>query len=327
MTLKVLDLFCGAGGLSEGFKMAGFEILAGLDNDKWSIETFRKNHKEAKIIHKDIRKVSGEEIKEIIGTKNIDVIVGGPPCQGFSIAGRRDPKDPRNSLFMEFVRIVNYFKPEWTVIENVLGIRSMKTAKGEAVVDIIKKEFKKIGYDVIWKVLNAADYGVPQKRKRVFFMAHRDGKKISFPLETHSQKPQKRIDGTEIRKWVPVKNVLLKDSEVNEKYFHTPKMIEGFKKRKQRNVENGKGFGWQILRLDEPSFTISARYWKDGSDALVMNSPTRIRMLTERECARIQSFPDSFMFMGPKREVYKQIGNAVPPLLARAIAEEIKKNF
>jgi len=327
MTLKVLDLFCGAGGLSKGFEMAGFKILAGLDNDKWSIETFQKNHKDAKIINEDIRKVSGEDIEKLINTKNIDVIVGGPPCQGFSMAGRRDPKDPRNSLFIEFIRLVKHFNPEWVVMENVLGIRSMKTEKGEAVVDIIKKEFRKIGYDVIWKTLNAADFGVPQKRRRVFFMAHRDGKKFSFPSETHSKIPQKRIDGSLIEKWIPTKDVLLKESEVSESYFHTPKMIEGFKRRKQRNIENKKGFGWQILRVEEPSFTISSRYWKDGSDALVMYSPTRIRMLTERECARIQSFPDDFVFMGSKREVYKQIGNAVPPLLARAIAEVIKSSY
>jgi len=323
----VIDLFCGAGGLSKGFEMAGFKILVGLDNDKWSIETFQKNHKDVKIIDEDIKKVSGEDIEKLIGTKNVDVVIGGPPCQGFSIAGRRDPKDPINSLFVEFIRIVNHFKPEWVVMENVLGIRSMKTAKGELVVDIIKKEFRKIGYDAIWKTLNAADYGVPQKRRRVFFIARRNGKKFSFPSETHSKTPQKRIDGSLIKKWVPVKDVLLKESEVEKKYFHTPKMIEGFKRRKQKNIENKKGFGWQILRLDEPSFTISARYWKDGSDALVMYSPTKIRMLTERECARIQGFPDDFEFAGPKREVYKQIGNAVPPLLAKTIAEEIKKSF
>jgi DNA (cytosine-5)-methyltransferase 1 len=323
----VIDLFCGAGGLSKGFEMAGFKILAGLDNDKWSIQTFKKNHKRAKIINEDIRKVSGEDIEKLIKTKNVDVIAGGPPCQGFSIAGRRDPKDPRNSLFMEFIKIVNYFKPEWVVMENVLGIKSMKTEKSEAVVDIIKNEFGKIGYDVVWKTLNSADYGVPQKRRRVFFMAHKDGKEISFPVESHSKNPQRRIDGSLIERWVPVSNVLLNESEIGKNYFHTPKMIEGFRRRKQRNIENKKGFGWQILRMNEPSYTISARYWKDGSEALVMYSPERIRMLTERECARIQSFPDDFIFLGPKKEVYKQIGNAVPPLLSKAIAELIKTSY
>jgi DNA (cytosine-5)-methyltransferase 1 len=322
--LTVLDLFCGCGGLSEGFRMAGFRIVAGLDNDKWSIQTFKENHKEAKIIHKDIRKVSNEEIEKLAGMKSFDVIVGGPPCQGFSIAGRRDPKDPRNSLFMEFIRIVNYFKPEWIVMENVLGIKSMKTAKDELVVDIIKKEFGKIGYDVICETLNAADYGVPQKRRRVFFIAHKDGKKILPPVKTHSEKPQKRIDGSIIKKWVPVKNVLMDKSKVPKNYFHSQKMIEGFRRRKERNIKNNKGFGWQILKLECPSYTISARYWKDGSDALVKYSDDEVRMLTERECARIQSFLDSFNFIGSKKEVYKQIGNAVPPLLAKAIAEQIK---
>lgn len=323
----VIDLFCGAGGMSGGFRMAGFKILAGVDNDKWCIETFKENHKGAKFILGDMRKISGEDIEKLIGTKNVDVIIGGPPCQGFSIAGRRDPSDPRNSLFMEFVKIVDYFKPEWIVMENVLGLRTAKTANGEPVKDIISEEFRKIGYDVIFSVLNSADYGVPQRRRRVFFMAHRDGKKISFPIHTHAKKTQKKIDGSRIKKWVPVKTVLMQESEVPKNYFHTQKMIDGFRRRKERNIRRGAGFGWQILDLEKPSYTISARYWKDGSDALVMYSPIRVRMLTEKECARIQSFPDNYEFRGPKRERYRQIGNAVPCFLAKAIALEIKKDL
>lgn len=324
---SVIDLFCGAGGLSEGFRMAGFKIILGLDNDKKCIETFRENHKKSKILSDNIRNIKGSDIERLIGTKNVDVIIGGPPCQGFSIAGKRDPKDPRNSLFMEFIKIVDYFKPEWIVMENVLGIKSMKTAKGEKVVNIIKNEFKKAGYDVICESLNAADYGVPQKRRRVFFMAHRDGKKISFPKPTHSEIPQKRMDGSVIKKWAPVKNILLERSEVPKKYFHSQKMIEGFRKRKEKNLKRGVGFGWQILDPEKPSYTISARYWKDGSDALVRYSPTEIRMLTERECARVQGFPDSFRFVGSKKEIYRQIGNAVPPLLAKAIADKLREEL
>ena len=323
--LTVIDLFCGAGGLSKGFEMAGFKILAGLDHDKWSIETFKNNHKYAIAINDDIRKVSGKDIEEKILTNNVDVIIGGPPCQGFSMAGKRDQKDPRNSLFMEFIRLVDYFKPEWVMMENVTGIKSMKTSKGELVVDILKKEFRKIGYDVIYGTFNTADYGIPQKRKRVLFIAHKDGKKITFPTPTHSNKAQKRVDGSELKKWTPVKTILLGENEVPKNYFHSQKMIDGFRRRESKNKEKGRGFGWQILDLEKPSYTISARYYKDGSDALVMYSQNKVRMLTERECARIQTFPENFEFSGPKREVYRQIGNAVPCLLAKTFAEHIKR--
>jgi DNA (cytosine-5)-methyltransferase 1 len=114
---------------------------------------------------------------------------------------------------------------------------------------------------------------------------------------------------------------------VEDGYFHTQKMIDGFINRKKKNLENAKGFGWQILKMDKPSYTISARYWKDGAEAIVKYSPTKVRMLTERECARIQSFPDDYVFVGPKRERYKQIGNAVPPLLGRSLAKIIKDNL
>jgi DNA (cytosine-5)-methyltransferase 1 len=356
----VIDLFCGAGGLSKGFEMAGFNTILGIDIDKWSCLTFAYNFgnkkfrkkivslknneiekwlnetdfKQSKIIYKDIKKIDVDELKSSID--DVDLIIGGPPCQGFSMAGRRDPNDPRNSLFMGFVKFVRTFKPKWFVMENVTGLLVSKTANGENVSEIIKQEFESIPYRVDKFILNSANYGVPQKRRRLFFIGTNTDKKIEPPFPTHDKNPKKFLKTLgirrwtlkkQIRKWVPVRKVLFKESEVDEKYFHTQKMIDGFINRKQRNVENGRGFGWQILKMKEPSYTISARYWKDGSDALVMYSPTKVRMLTERECARIQKFPDNFQFVGPKREVYRQIGNSVPTLLAKAIGEKIKENL
>lgn len=356
----LIDLFCGAGGFSKGFEMAGFDIILGIDIDKWSCLTFaynfgdeklrkkilslknseieewlnKTNFRQSKVICNDIKKIDANELKALIG--DVDLIIGGPPCQGFSMAGRRDPNDPRNSLFMEFVKFVKTFKPKWFVMENVTGLLVTKTSNGEDVSKIIEQEFESIPYRVGKFILNSADYGVPQKRRRVFFIGTNTDKKIEPPFPTHAKDPKRFLESLgikrwalkkQIKKWVPVREVLFKESEVDEKYFLTQRMIDGFVRRKQRNRENGKGFGWQILKMDEPSYTISARYWKDGSDALVMYSPTKIRMLTERECARIQSFPDDFKFLGPKREVYKQIGNSVPPLLAKAIAETIKQKL
>lgn len=323
----VVDLFCGAGGLSEGFRMAGYKVILGIDFDRHSIDTFKKNNKGTKVINDDIKKVDIENIKKLIGNKHVDVVVGGPPCQGFSVAGSRDPNDPRNSLFMEFVRIVHGLQPKWVVMENVPGILTMKTARGEYVKDILKKEFERSGYKVKSQILLASDYGVPEKRRRVFFIATRTQNSIVFPLPTHSSKPKKLLDGTVQKKWIGVGEVLLKEDQVDKRYFHTEKMIAGFKRRKEENSKSGNGFGWQILKMEEPSYTISARYWKDGSDAIVRYSDDKVRMLTEREAARIQSFPDDFIFVGPRKEIYRQIGNAVPPLLAKALAEQVKKTL
>lgn len=325
----VIDLFCGAGGLSKGFEMAGFEVVLGVDNEPSSMATFKKNHPSAVPISEtmDIKDLTEEKLIKKIGNRKINVVIGGPPCQGFSMAGRRDPNDPRNSLFMHFVRIVGELKPEWFVMENVTGLLIAKTAKGEDVNIIIKKEFEKIGYRVKLFKLIAADYGVPQKRKRIFYIGTNSEKSIRPPKQTHAEKAHNCLNGPPMKKWVGVGTVLLPESDVGKSYYHSQKMIAGFRRRKERNVKNGKGFGWQILDPEKPSFTISARYWKDGADAIVMLAPNKTRMLTERECARIQSFPDDYVFLGSKKDRYRQIGNAVPPLLAKAIASEIKRKL
>ena len=322
-----IDLFCGAGGLSKGFEMAGFEILGGIDFDKSSIETFKGNHPDALAVCDDIKKIDAKQFMKSIGKSSADIIIGGPPCQGFSMAGRRDSKDPRNSLFMEFLRFVNDLKPKWFVMENVLGILTSKTAEGKFVKDIIENEFKKLGYSVKYEKLNSADYGVPQTRRRVIFIGTRIKTGIEYPKPTHSNKFRMDVGLRELKPWVSVKNVILPKSKVDESFFHSKKMIEGFRRRKEINEIRGAGFGWQILKPEMPSYTISARYWKDGSDALVRYSENEVRMLTPLEAARIQSFPDDFVFCGSKKEQYRQIGNAVPPLLAKAVAETVKKNL
>jgi DNA (cytosine-5)-methyltransferase 1 len=325
----VIDLFCGAGGLSKGFEMAGFEIIGGIDFDKFSMETFKKNHPKTFLLYVDdnpvnIKDIDAKDFLKFTGRDCVDVIVGGPPCQGFSMAGRRDPMDPRNSLFMEFWRFVRDLNPKWFVMENVPGILTGKTSEGKFVKDIIKNEFERIGYKIEYDKLNSADYGVPQRRKRVIFIGTRTGKHITYPNPTHSNRFGVDAGNRRILSWVPVKKVLLPRNKIDKSFFHSSKMIEGFKKRKARNEKEGKGFGYQVLDPEKPSYTISARYWKDGSDALVKYSENEIRMLTPLEAARIQSFPDDFVFSGGKREQYKQIGNAVPPLLAKAVAEKIK---
>lgn len=323
--LNVVDIFCGASGLSAGFSKEGFNILLGIDFYESALKTFEKNHPDSQILNKDIQKVTGKEIKKMIGNKKIQVVVGGPPCQGFSMAGRRQPNDPRNSLFMEYVRLMRALNPEIFMMENVRGLLSMKNEKEEKVIDIIIGEFDKIGkYKVELYKVNTADYGVPQKRNRVFIIGYKKKYNLKFPKKTHNKKGE---DG--LKKWVGLKGILLPKSMVDKKYFYSQKLINGFLRREEMNKKRKMGFGWQFLNPDEPSYTISARYYKDGAEALVKYDDSlkegSIRRLTPKECTLIQSFPRSFKFEGSDNEIYQQIGNAVPPKMAQIIAKSIKR--
>jgi DNA (cytosine-5)-methyltransferase 1 len=313
-TIKVVDLFSGAGGLSVGFNTPPYKILFGVEFDKWAAETYSANFSHP-MLNRDIRELDADELVKTYG--NADVVIGGPPCQGFSMAGKRNSNDPRNSLFMDYLRFVNAFKPKYFVMENVPGILTMKTTDKTLVVDIIRSEVAKIGYKLKWQILLACDYGVPQKRRRVIFLGWReDAEEPYHPVPTHTKE-----------NYVCMRDVLIPKSEVSSKYYHSEKMIEGFKARKLKNELEGKGFGAQFIREDEPCFTISARYYKDGSDALVKYSDTEIRKLTEKEAARVQSFPDDFKFPVSSIQTYKQIGNAVACKLGQAIGFSILKQF
>ena len=396
---KVIDLFAGAGGFGLGFKLAKYSICCSLEIDHWAAETLRKNKTTKTIvIEDDIRKYkSKEQIRNACGNCEPDVIIGGPPCQGFSVVGpaHKDPKDPRNSLFIDFARWVAILQPKIFVMENVKGILSRKNSSKQKVVDIITKTFKEAGYSVeIW-VLNAAEYGVPQLRERVFFVGNRLGKEIHPPPKTHSLDsllsaanyrlnlndglyPVVTVDdaisdlafleagrGTEIQDYkIKPRSGYQKWAIGAQKKFynhvamkHTILMIERFKlihdghsimempTEYRAKKRNGNGEISEIpyhsnnRRLDpaSPSFTIPAHFYSS------FVHPHQNRNLTAREAARLQSFPDSYRFMGKRTVIsrkllerygrhednflsqYNQIGNAVPPLLAKAIAEHISK--
>jgi len=308
----VIDLFCGAGGLSEGFKQAGFKSILGIDIDKSALETFALNHNGAKTICGDISRITKEDITKKIKRKTVDLVVGGPPCQGFSMAGRRNPDDPRNKLVQEFLRVVKDFKPKVFVIENVQGFKSMKDKNGKLVMDIVKELAKESGYYIKPYLLNSKDYGVAQRRRRMFLIGSKK-KNLEFDI--------KKV------KEVVVKDLLFPKEDIADTYFYSQRLIDGFLRRAKRNKELKRGFGWQFLKMDEQSPTISARYYKDGCEALVKYDdnfkPGSIRKLTERECARVQSFPDKYQFIGGKIKMYKQVGNAVPPKMAKAVAKAI----
>jgi len=302
-TLNVIDLFCGCGGMSKGLTDAGLNVIAGIDIWDKAVESYNKNY-EHKAYCEDLTKLPPEKFNELYNkeNKNIDILVGGPPCQSFSIAGKRDKNDPRNALFMEYVKYLDYFKPKAFIMENVIGMLSKKTANGEKVIDIIMEQLNR-DYNCIINKLYASDFEVPQNRRRTIIIG------IRKDLNILPKEPEPVIKTTQDR--IPVKSILMPREEVDKKYYLSEKALAGIANKKTVNKEKGFGFGAQMLDFDKPSYTIPARYWKDGYDALVKYNDTEIRRLTITEMKRIQSFPDNYIIDGSNKDIIMQIGNAV----------------
>lgn len=338
---RVLDLFSGCGGLSLGFLHAGYNVIAAVDNWADAIKTFNRNHSGAKGIILDLGNFNPKRLQEEVGA--VDVIVGGPPCQGFSISGKRNPNDPRNQLYSGFISAVKHFKPQAFVMENVPNLIAM--ANGKILREIIE-DFEALGYQISYKVLLASDYGVPQSRKRVFFVGLKGGSSFSFPVATHIQ-PKQKITAEQAISDLPAETLL-----DGTRYPTTPK--DGYQ-RKMRSSSKGI-FNHVTTNHDQKTVDIISMV-PDGGNykslpekykyirnvniawtryASFKPSPTidtghrhhfhykYNRVPTVRESARLQSFPDNFIFLGTKTSQYKQVGNAVPPILAKAIAEKLK---
>lgn len=329
---KVIDLFSGAGGFLLGFEKEDFDIVLSTDFDKDCEEVHRTNRPNIPFVRADIRTLTNEEIDKYLNGAEIDVLIGGPPCQGFSTIGNRvssDPErrtkyDPRNDLFREYIRILNHVQPKMFVMENVKGI---KTRDGGKIFEEIQRQFKETGYDFNCITLNAADYGVPQFRERVFFYGTRINQKFEAPLATHGdgKKPYEVVlsaigdladKGTEVANHVP-----LKHGEINVRRYQL--IPEG-----GRLPENDlppelyrKNFGNTFKRLDrnKPSLTMVP-----GHNAFPIH-PWLDRSLTVREAARIQTFPDDYIFCGRRDKQCMQVGNAVPVKLANAWARRAKE--
>ncbi|MCR4322542.1 MAG: DNA cytosine methyltransferase [Candidatus Azambacteria bacterium] len=340
--LKVLDLFSGCGGLSYGFVRAGFDVVAGIDNWKDSLITFERNHPGSKGILMDLGNFDPKNLEKITG--KIDVVVGGPPCQGFSISGKRNPNDPRNGLYTSFVKTVKQLRPKAFVLENVPNLVAMSGGK---IKNKILKDFTALGYEVKYKVMLASDYGVPQNRRRVVFVGTLGHNSFIFPEPTFSDPESKATagqaisdlpegsvkDGTENKK-KPVSDYQAKMRKKSNKIFnheitnHDQKTTDiialvpdgGNYKDLPDHLKNTRrvNIAWTRYSSNKPSFTIDTGHrhhfhykWN--------------RIPTVRESARLQSFPDDFVFMGSKTSQYKQVGNAVPPLMAEQIAKALAK--
>lgn len=319
-----MDLFAGAGGMSLGFDNAGFKNLLAVEFNKDFAETYKKNFPRHNLIVDDIKNVTEQQIYDIIKNEKVDVIIGGPPCQGFSIAGnigRNFIDDDRNRLFKEFVRFVKIIKPRVFVLENVAAME--RHDKGKTIKEIVSS-FKEIGYDIKYKVLNAVNFGVPQERRRIFIVGTLGENNFEYPQE--------------INKFVTVKDAIddlpkLENGETSEIPNHTAmkhsaQMLEkmsyvsdgGNRNDIPENLRPKSGDSRKYIRYDskKPSFCVTG-------DMRKIFHYSQNRALTCRELARLQTFPDSFVFLGNTGKVQQQIGNAVPVLLASKIALQVKE--
>ena len=361
---NAIDLFSGAGGLSEGFKQAGFHIIASVEIDKCSTETQILNHNKRKkyytnVINADLNETEFviSELENAVSGIEIDLIIGGPPCRGFSPSNTRNRtlNNPLNFLFERFIFIVDKFKPKIVVLENVSGMSSFENGY---ITDLIINSFKDSGYYVERESLNSVNYGVPQKRSRLFFIGSRISKKIIFPEKVIQEKENF------ITVWEALSDApsLENGNNVDKMPYSTNDNLSSYQKI-MRNNSNGfvknnlvskntelvlerynyikQGENWQSIpdelmqnykdkslchsgiykRLIEnkPSITIS-NYRKN-----MLINPRKNRGLSVREAARLQSFPDNFVFCGSISSQQQQVANAVPPLLAKAVAKAVKK--
>lgn len=325
--LKVYGLFTGGGGLDIGFKEAGFEIIGASDIWEESEKTMNLNYPDIPFICKDITTLTSKEILESTDGVKPDVIVGGPPCQGFSVMGDKNSADPRNVLFESYVRLVDDLQPMCFVFENVKGIKSMFNGR---YLNMVANSFAEIGYDIYLKVLNSMNYGVPQKRERVIIVGTRLNKLFKYPPHSsdsigilRSKTNVQDAIGDLVDKDENFPNhISLKHGEiVLKRYLLIP---EGGKLPSPEELPKEirrKNFGNTYVRLHREEL---APTMVPGNNAFPVH-PTLNRSLTPREAARIQTFPDSHIFTGSRKEQCILVGNAVPPLMGAHIARELKK--
>lgn len=368
---NMVDLFCGAGGLSLGFKQEGFKTVLANDIEKCCIDTYAHNHPEtprSKIVLGDIKDVC-EQLNAIIGESVVDIVVGGPPCQGFSMANRqRLIDDPRNKLYRYYLKVVSILRPKFFVMENVKGMLS--------VAEQVVEDFQELGYKVDYRVLNAKDYGVPQNRERLIYIGNitnQDNTEIFDKIADYSTTVPETVLGDALYGLRPLKASRIKNAtEIDT--FESGSKIEGNynvltntylsminqdriypfvlnHKARYNNDRDIEIFGRleQGDKSDDPKIAdimpygrrngiFKDKYYKLVSDRICKTitahmkfdcnmyiHPTQARGLTPREAARVQSYPDDYLFRGAYTKTFMQIGNSVPPLLGRAIAHIVKE--
>ncbi|MBF0362850.1 MAG: DNA cytosine methyltransferase [Oligoflexia bacterium] len=351
-----IDLFCGAGGLSLGLEMAGLKNIFSNDVDVNSINTIRANYPDTVAVCEPIEFINEKKLKDYIGDKKVHLVAGGPPCQGFSTIGKGDPSDKKNSLFQHFVRVVEILRPEFVMFENVTGLVA---TKNENTVKSIIGAFGRIGYKLHIRILESQHYGVPQKRKRTLIVGCKKEYSFTFPRASYDTKhnnlyiPAKTLGGALLE----LENYLQENKQQKNKEYelhdvkakHIKKQIdldrlkhipEGRYIRYKENEEEllpahlRLGIDWENIKegrlrenhyhrlsRNKPSPTINTHNFH-------YYHPTEHRQFTLRELSVIQSFPPNYTFCGTsEKAISMQIGNAVPPLMAKAVGEEIFKSL
>lgn len=345
--MNAIDLFSGAGGLTIALKDSGFNVIMANEINMRYAETHSYNFPEIPIVIKDIKYINAEQINKIIHNQEVDLIVGGPPCQGFSIFGKRrfintqgyEPKkDPRNYLVYEYIRIVKELKPKFFFMENVKGFTNLDNG---FFLDEVKKQFIELGYTKIWcEIVCASDYGVPQNRYRMFMVGNRLGINFNAPKKTHYPigsgfYPEYRTVGNVIMDLVGKENEidnhipLVHKPIVAARYGYVkegcklnvndlpPELIIATRKDSKTGKVSNYSHVYKRLSRNKPSTTMVP-----GHNAFPIH-PTLNRTLTVREAARIQTFPDEHIFFGTRQEQCIQVGNAVPPKMAEPFFKQI----
>lgn len=342
--LTVVDLFSGPGGFSEGFRQEGYHVAAGVDYDENSVETFNKNHPESAAIQGDVSEIDPEYILQEGGVskEDVNIVVGGPPCQGFSIAGDRNEGDERNQLFKDFASKIAVLEPEYFIMENVTGLLSMETPEGRPVIDEIQDQFEDLGYTTKYRTLVASDYGAPQNRKRVFILGTNQLEPLSFPTPTHSGEGQTTLgqNGVTLDPYVTVADAFsdlpqLDAGETATDYKKPPQNdFQTHMRRKMnenstipnhdavnhrdhiverfRHIPQG-GDMTDAPEEHQPSKVYSSRNRRLPEDRPSYTVTSHVldelihpwddRAVTVREAARLQCFPDHYEFHG-KRNVF-----------------------
>ncbi len=348
--MKVIDLFAGVGGLSLGFTQAGFDVVYANEYIDSIAKAYKKNHPKTIVDNTDIKKIDFEKTFRPYENK-IDIVMGGPPCQGFSQKGKRiGLNDKRNFMFKQFVKVVKIVKPEFFLLENVPNILSSE--KGYFKTEILKT-FSNLGYDVKCKVLKSENFGVPQTRRRAVFLGRKN--KLDFDLPDGNGKTTtvsdalsdlpilKSGEGSKKQKYTSMpKNRFQKEMRKNSKDVinhiatnHNKIALErlalipenGTKEdlpdhHRTKSIHSGT---WSRLKADGFARTITTRFDTPSSGQFTL--PYQDRCITVREAARLQSFPDNFIFYGTKSSQMLQVGNAVPPMMAYELAKKIKENY
>ena len=301
---KYIDLFAGIGGIRMPFQNLGGECVFSSEIDKYAAQTYEANYGEKP--SGDITQINAESIP------NFDILLAGFPCQAFSIAGKRKGfEDTRGTMFFEVERILEEKKPKSFLLENVKGLTNHDHGRTfKIMLDILEN---KLGYKVYYKVLNAKNFGLPQNRERIMIVGFKNHNiDFKFPEE--------------INKETKVGDILIDNPD--SKYTISDKIWESHQLRKERNRAKGNGFGYSLFNEESPyTSTISARYYKDGSEILIEQEGKNPRKLTPREAARLQGYPDSFKIVVSDTQAYKEFGNSVPVNMINAVAQEMYKSL